>query len=243
MNRYRYALVAALVLSAATLTAQQGGRGGPQAPQVSSPEVSADRRISFRIYAPQAREVRLNAGDIPGARPELGADQGRQRRLGADAPAAGLRRVSLHLQRRRRGDDRSAQPGDQRVEQQRLEPGLRAGLGSVRLEERRARRRCRDHLQVVHARTRSPDARLHAAGLRERPRPLPGVLSAARRRRQRRLVVHRRPRRLHPRQSDRDAEGEADGGGDARRPHVARPTPTPSAAAPPTSSSATSSPT
>jgi enterochelin esterase family protein len=66
MNRHRYAFVAALVLSAATLTAQQGGRGGPQAPQVNSPDVSADRRISFRIYAPQAREIRLNASDIPG---------------------------------------------------------------------------------------------------------------------------------------------------------------------------------
>ena len=66
MNRHRYAFVAALVLSAATVAAQQGGRGGPQAPQVSSPDVSADRRISFRIYAPQAREIRLNASDIPG---------------------------------------------------------------------------------------------------------------------------------------------------------------------------------
>jgi enterochelin esterase family protein len=66
MNRYRYAFVAALVLSAATLAAQQGGRGGAQAPQVVSPEVTADRRISFRIVAPQAREIRLNASDIPG---------------------------------------------------------------------------------------------------------------------------------------------------------------------------------
>src|SRR6188474_473327 len=66
MNRHRYAFVAALVLSAATVAAQQGGRGGPQAPQVNSPDVSADRRISFRIYAPQAREIRLSASDIPG---------------------------------------------------------------------------------------------------------------------------------------------------------------------------------
>ena len=35
-------------------------------PQVVSPEVTADRRISFRIVAPQAREIRLNASDIPG---------------------------------------------------------------------------------------------------------------------------------------------------------------------------------
>jgi len=66
MNRHRLAFVAALVLSGATLAAQQGGRGGAQAPQVVSPDVSADRRVSFRIVAPQAREIRLNASDIPG---------------------------------------------------------------------------------------------------------------------------------------------------------------------------------
>ncbi len=41
------------------------GRGS-QAPQVVSPEVSADARITFRIFAPQAQAVRLAAGDIPG---------------------------------------------------------------------------------------------------------------------------------------------------------------------------------
>jgi enterochelin esterase family protein len=46
-------------------SAQQPGRGGAQAPQVTSPDIAADRRVSFRIYAPQAREVRLNASDIP----------------------------------------------------------------------------------------------------------------------------------------------------------------------------------
>jgi enterochelin esterase family protein len=42
------------------------GRGGPAAPQVASPEVGADRRITFRIYAPKAGAVRLAASDIPG---------------------------------------------------------------------------------------------------------------------------------------------------------------------------------
>ena len=41
------------------------GRGGPQTPQVVSPEVSAERRVTFRIYAPQADAVRVSAGDIP----------------------------------------------------------------------------------------------------------------------------------------------------------------------------------
>jgi enterochelin esterase-like enzyme len=44
----------------------QTGRGNTTAPTVVSPEVSADRSITFRIYAPQAEAIRLAAGDIPG---------------------------------------------------------------------------------------------------------------------------------------------------------------------------------
>ena len=52
--------------------AAQAGRGagrGPQGPAVVSPEVLPDRRIAFRILAPQAQNVRLNAGDIPNLGP------------------------------------------------------------------------------------------------------------------------------------------------------------------------------
>src|SRR5258706_485335 len=42
------------------------GRGGPQAPAFVSPEVQADRHVVFRVYAPQAQNVRLSGGDIPG---------------------------------------------------------------------------------------------------------------------------------------------------------------------------------
>ena len=43
------------------------GRGGPSpAASVVSPELSADRRLTFRIYAPNAQAIRLAAGDIPG---------------------------------------------------------------------------------------------------------------------------------------------------------------------------------
>jgi enterochelin esterase-like enzyme len=38
----------------------------PQGPQFVSPEVSPDRRITFRILAPKAQSVRLSGGDIPG---------------------------------------------------------------------------------------------------------------------------------------------------------------------------------
>lgn len=39
---------------------------GSQGPRVISPEVAADRRITFRILAPKAQAVRLTGSDIPG---------------------------------------------------------------------------------------------------------------------------------------------------------------------------------
>jgi len=42
-----------------------GGGRGPR-PQVVSPEVLADGRVTFRILAPQAERVTLSGGDIPG---------------------------------------------------------------------------------------------------------------------------------------------------------------------------------
>ena len=49
--------------------AQEAGRrrGGAQAPSFTSPEVSANRRVTFRIYARDAQRVELRSpGDIPG---------------------------------------------------------------------------------------------------------------------------------------------------------------------------------
>ena len=49
--------------------AAPGGRGaqGPQAPAFTSPEILADRRIAFRLFAPDATSVTLRGGDIPAA--------------------------------------------------------------------------------------------------------------------------------------------------------------------------------
>jgi len=66
----------ALTLGAAALDAQAppppqaAGSAAPQAqparpPAAVSPEVLADRRVTFRIYAPDATRVFLNAGDLP----------------------------------------------------------------------------------------------------------------------------------------------------------------------------------
>jgi enterochelin esterase-like enzyme len=53
----------------APTTPAPGGRGGQgaQAPSFTSPEVLSDKRIAFRLYAPDATSVSLRAGDIPAA--------------------------------------------------------------------------------------------------------------------------------------------------------------------------------
>jgi enterochelin esterase-like enzyme len=58
------AILLATLTSVLSTSAQP--RGGPQGPQVISPEVSADRFVTFRILAPKAESVKLSAGDIPG---------------------------------------------------------------------------------------------------------------------------------------------------------------------------------
>src|SRR5213594_2723954 len=56
------ALAACMLVPSASA---QRGRG-PQGPQVVSPEISADRRVTFRILAAKAETVRLSGSDIPG---------------------------------------------------------------------------------------------------------------------------------------------------------------------------------
>ena len=71
--RFAPFVLAAALQGGISVTAQQapapGGRGGqgPQAPQFTSPEVSADRRVTFRLYAPDATSVSLRGSDIPAA--------------------------------------------------------------------------------------------------------------------------------------------------------------------------------
>jgi enterochelin esterase-like enzyme len=49
---------------------------GPQGPIVVSPEVQPDRRVTFRLLAPQAEAVRLTGGDIPGIGPGVALTKG-----------------------------------------------------------------------------------------------------------------------------------------------------------------------
>jgi hypothetical protein len=59
-------LVSVAVSAQAQPPAVPAPPAAPQPPAVASPEVSADRRITFRIHAPHAQNVRLTGTDIPG---------------------------------------------------------------------------------------------------------------------------------------------------------------------------------
>jgi enterochelin esterase-like enzyme len=74
IRSFTWPLLATAVLIAPALASQTSaqpaarpGRGfGSQGPRVVSPEVSPDRKITFRILAAKAEAVRLGGGDIPG---------------------------------------------------------------------------------------------------------------------------------------------------------------------------------
>jgi len=88
-------------VAAAAAQPPAAGRGGAQVPAVTSPEIRPDRRVTFRILAPDAQTVELRSpGDIPGvggrgvAPPQLtkGADGVWERTFGP-LPAGAYRYV------------------------------------------------------------------------------------------------------------------------------------------------------
>ena len=48
------------------VAANQAAQAPPAPPQFVSPEILPDQKVAFRIYAPQARAIRLAGSDIPG---------------------------------------------------------------------------------------------------------------------------------------------------------------------------------
>src|SRR5262249_14292144 len=74
--------------------ARQVGRDSrpPQLPMVVSPEVQSDRRVTFRVLAPQAQSVKLTGTDIPGNIPPANLTKGENNiwevTLGPIAPGA-----------------------------------------------------------------------------------------------------------------------------------------------------------
>ena len=184
-----------------------GGRGG--LPPVVSPEVNADKSVTLRFRAPNAKEVtrhrRARWQDLPD-------DEERRRRLGGQDRAAGAGRLQLPVQRRRRRDDGSDQPvGEARVR--------RLPAGEHVRDPRRRVRRCegcpawdgaRRDLSLEDARRAAHALDLYAARLRARQHALSGLLPAARRRQHRLELDAHRPRQLHHGQPDRGGQSQAD---------------------------------
>ncbi|MBI3417151.1 MAG: esterase [Verrucomicrobia bacterium] len=66
-NRIHVLLATTIFAVIATLhPASAQNRGSTPPPPVVSPEISAERNVTFRILAPKAESVKLAAGDIPG---------------------------------------------------------------------------------------------------------------------------------------------------------------------------------
>ncbi len=58
--------LAGFALITATLASSADAQFGPPPPQFASPEVTAEKKVTFRLHAPKATAVRLSGGDIPG---------------------------------------------------------------------------------------------------------------------------------------------------------------------------------
>ena len=66
MTRWFGRMSWALVVLATPLTAKAQPPGGPRPPDFVSPEVSAERKVTFRLWAPEAKAVRIASSDLPG---------------------------------------------------------------------------------------------------------------------------------------------------------------------------------
>src|SRR5947209_7551883 len=53
-----------IAVSLASLAAAPNGQAQPRRPAVVSPEVQADGKVTFRLYAPKAEKVKVNSGEL-----------------------------------------------------------------------------------------------------------------------------------------------------------------------------------
>ena len=61
----QFALTIAVFVTACHMAHAQPP-SGPRPPEFNSPEVSADKKVTFRVHAPKAEKVRLTSSDMPG---------------------------------------------------------------------------------------------------------------------------------------------------------------------------------
>jgi hypothetical protein len=215
-----------------SIWAQPGGGG--RGPQVVSPEVLSDHRVTFRILAPNAQAVTLNAGDIPatawppaaaptpgggrGGRPLTKGENGVWEVTTSQPVIPGAFRYVFNVDGVTTMDPRNTSlsesnaqnwsmffvPGEAFMETKDVAHGA---VSSV----------------TYHSKSLDKFRRMHvfASRLRNQQPEVSDFLSPPRRGRLRRFLDFSGARGLHPRQPDRGREGKADGGRDARRAHYA----------------------
>ncbi|WP_165226544.1 alpha/beta hydrolase [Aquisphaera insulae] len=66
------ARLAILTTLAIPLPARAQPPAGPRPPEFASPEISAEKKVTLRLFAPKAAAVRLSGGDMPGIAPGNG---------------------------------------------------------------------------------------------------------------------------------------------------------------------------
>ena len=202
------AALAGIVTLMASPTAPAQDRG-TRPPEFVSTEVSAEKKITFRVHAAQGRGVKLSSSDIPGmaAGGDMKkSDKGVWEVDGRSGRPGGL---SLQLQRGRPGGDRSQEPRVPAKPTQHLEPGYVPG------SEVSDRRTCptgrSPRSRTIRSRS-SGSAECTSTRRRDTRRARASTRSSicCTGLRLRRFVEHRRPGRLHPRQPDRRRQGQAD---------------------------------
>ena len=193
-----------------------------------SPEVHADRTVTFRLFAPKASEVVLmgSPGILEVIKKPMPLAAGRQGRMESDGgPAAsGL----LHLRVRDRW--RSANARSLESQPRGAPLGAHQPLHRARRREgghRRTPRAARD--RSTWSSTIPPNLDTERMvyvytppGYETGKTEVSGALSAARQRADRSILDLDRPRQRDPGQPSRRRQGQTDGRGDALRPRAAR---------------------
>ena len=158
------AIVGALVVTSQSETSGQN-RFGPRPPEFVSPEVSAERKITFRIHAPKAQAVRLASSDLPdvGQGVDLTKGENDVWQVTVGPVAAGAYRYRFTVDDLAVVDPRNTATSETNthIESLAIVPGSEA----FDLKDVPHGAACRSELLFPDAQAKPPDARLYAARL------------------------------------------------------------------------------
>ena len=162
-------------------------------PGAPYPCVHPDRRVTFRVAAPDAQKVQVRLGgahDMTPARTACGWSRYRRRSSDSITTASWWTALSWRTRRRGRSSARGGTTAGSRF------PSRTPTRPTTRQETFRTAK-CASAGTTQRSRANGGAVRIHAAGLRgQLAKPLPGALSAARLGRERAGLAHPGPRRI-----------------------------------------------